>query len=111
MKILVVDDDPSMRAFAAEALSEEGYTVHTAPDGRTALQAVEEERPDAVVSDAVMPGIDGWALAARLRMRPRPIPVVLMSAYTVIPSAPSVRVLAKPFELDDLFGAVAEALG
>jgi CheY-like chemotaxis protein len=108
--VLVVDDDPSSRDFAADALSEGGYVVRTAPDGRAALAAVEAERPDVVVSDAVMPGVDGWALAARLRMRPQPIPVILMCDTAIVPPSPSVRLIARPFDAGDLLAAVAEAL-
>jgi CheY-like chemotaxis protein len=79
-------------------------------DGRSALDAVEEVRPDAVVSETVMHGVDGWSLAARLWMRAQPIPVVLMSACTVVPPVSSVRVLARPIAPSDLCAAVAAAI-
>jgi CheY-like chemotaxis protein len=108
--VLVVDDDPTTRARTADSLVAVGYRVRTVPDGRSALDAVDEERPDAVVSDAIMPGVDGWSLAARLRMRTHPIPVVLMSGCSVEPPVSSVRVLARPIAPADLCAAVADAI-
>jgi CheY-like chemotaxis protein len=108
--VLVVEDDPAVRSRVAETLAEKGYAVRTAPDGRSALSTVEEERPDAVVSESIMPGLDGWSLAARLRMRAEPIPVVLMSSFGVVPPVPSVRVLPHPVAPAELCAAVADAI-
>jgi CheY-like chemotaxis protein len=108
--VLVVVDDPTTCARTADSLVAVGYRVRTVPDGRSALTAVDEERPDAVVSDVIMPGVDGWSLAARLRMRSQPIPVVLMSTCSVESPVSSVRVLARPIAQAQLCAAVAEAI-
>src|SRR5215216_6066392 len=95
--VLVVEADPTARSILTQTLAEEGYTVRTAPDGRSALSVVEEERPDAVVSESIMQGgIDGWSLAARLRMRAKPIPVVLMSSHGVESPISTIRVIHRP---------------
>ena len=108
--VLVVEDDPTLRSLIAATLIENGYAVRTAADGWSALSAVDEERPDAVVSESIMQGIDGWSLAARLRMRAEPIPVVLMSDYGIDPPVSSVRVLHRPVVPAELCAAVAEAI-
>ena len=64
-KVLVVDDDPSVRALVADVLELEGYLVETADDGPSALLAVAAERPDCVVLDVMMPGLDGHEVLAR----------------------------------------------
>lgn len=81
--VLVVDDDPSVRRYAARILEEAGYIVFQAKDGLDALALVQANpgRLDAVVSDIVMPKLDGIELTARLSLADPELPVVLMSAY------------------------------
>mgnify|MGYP006346275519 CR=1 FL=1 len=66
-KILLVDDDPTLLSFLSEYLQNNDFTVHTAAGGVEALRLVYRERPDLVVLDVMMPGMDGWELTARLR--------------------------------------------
>lgn len=66
-KVLVVDDEPSIRELLSEALELNGFAVRTAADGRQALEAVARERPDIIVLDVMMPGLDGFTVARRLR--------------------------------------------
>ncbi|MEV4249678.1 response regulator transcription factor [Streptosporangium canum] len=66
-KVLVVDDEPNIRELLSEALELNGFTVRTAADGRQALEAVARERPDIIVLDVMMPGLDGFTVARRLR--------------------------------------------
>ncbi|MFI6744021.1 response regulator transcription factor [Nonomuraea sp. NPDC050451] len=66
-KVLVVDDEPNIRELLSEALGLNGFLVRTVPDGRQALEAVARERPDIIVLDVMMPGLDGFAVARRLR--------------------------------------------
>ena len=108
--VLVVDDDPATRARTADSLVAVGYRVRTVPDGRSALAAVDEEQPDAVVSDAIMPGVDGWSLAAQLRLRSSPVPIVLVSGSGVEPPVHNVRVLTRPVTPADLCAAVADVI-
>ena len=112
--ILVVDDEPALRELLVDVLTDEGYTVLAAPDGRRALDLVPAERPDLLLLDIMMPGLSGNGVVGRLRALPESPPVVLMSAG-VVPDgrlAPPVAVfLPKPFKLDQLFAAIASALG
>ncbi len=80
--ILVVDDDPSVRALVRDVLECEGHTVRLVPDGYAALRAVAAERPDCVVLDVMMPGMDGHEVLARLRATPSglELPVVMLTA-------------------------------
>ncbi|MBB5781388.1 response regulator transcription factor [Nonomuraea jabiensis] len=66
-KVLVVDDEPNIRELLSEALELNGFAVRTASDGRQALAEVARERPDIIVLDVMMPGVDGFAVARRLR--------------------------------------------
>ncbi|MER6829897.1 response regulator transcription factor [Streptosporangium sp. NPDC000563] len=65
-KVLVVDDEPNIRELLSEALELNGFAVRTVADGREALEAVARERPDIVVLDVMMPGLDGFTVARRL---------------------------------------------
>ncbi|WP_442945804.1 response regulator [Nonomuraea sp. LPB2021202275-12-8] len=66
-KVLVVDDEPSIRELLCEALHLGGFDVRTAADGRRALDAVARERPDIIVLDVMLPDLDGFSVARRLR--------------------------------------------
>ncbi|KAB8194621.1 response regulator [Nonomuraea phyllanthi] len=66
-KVLVVDDEPNIRELLSEALELNGFVVRTAANGRQALEAVARERPDLIVLDVMMPGLDGFTVARRLR--------------------------------------------
>jgi light-regulated signal transduction histidine kinase (bacteriophytochrome) len=79
--VLIVDDNPDMRAYLARLLSDR-YHVDAAEDGEVALEAARSQRPDLVLSDVMMPKMDGVALLGRLRADPktRDTPVVLLSA-------------------------------
>ena len=107
-QVLVADDDPAVLGLVAEMLEEEGYAVRRAADGATALAQVESEPPDVVVTDVMMPRLDGLTLAARLRERG--VPVVLMSAVIERLPAAEFALVAKPFDLDDLLAAVQRVL-
>ena len=82
-KILVVDDDPSVRQLVRDVLEVEGYEVETVKDGVSALMRVAVDRPDCVVLDVMMPGLDGHAVLARLRAGdegPALLPVIMLTA-------------------------------
>jgi CheY-like chemotaxis protein len=82
VNILVVDDDASIRQLLVAMLVVEGYAVHAVADGVAALESVESARPDCIVLDVMMPGIDGHDVLAQVRSRPvyADIPVVMLSA-------------------------------
>jgi PAS domain S-box-containing protein len=80
-RVLVVDDNADMRTYVAELLAGD-YDVHTAPDGLAALRIAREDPPDLLLTDVMMPGLDGFGLLAALREDPATlhIPVVMLSA-------------------------------
>ncbi|MGC4763754.1 ATP-binding protein [Micromonospora sp. DT46] len=81
-RILVADDNADMRAYLARLLGEQGWRVETVGDGRQALEAIRRDQPDLVLTDVMMPGIDGFELVRRLRGQAgtRTLPVVVLSA-------------------------------
>jgi DNA-binding response OmpR family regulator len=80
VRILVVEDEPRIRAFVARGLESEGFTVDCAADGVDALRATRRERYDAVVLDLLLPRIDGLAVLRDLRQHQADLPVVILSA-------------------------------
>ena len=98
--------------FLHAALEEAGYRVLSAVDG-CALKVAGTDRPDLILLDLLMPGMDGVEVSRRLRADPitASIPIVIMSAHerllSAAPSATADDRLPKPFELDDLFDTVA----
>jgi DNA-binding response OmpR family regulator len=78
-RILVVDDDSDIRGLVRELLDRRGFAVTEAKDGQEALRRVFEERPDLVVLDVAMPGLDGWATLERIREL-SDVPVVMLTA-------------------------------
>jgi CheY-like chemotaxis protein len=114
-RILVVDDEPSIAQTIGWVLRDEGYEVAFARNGREALERVAEARPDLVITDIMMPVMDGWALCRALREDPatRAIPVVLTTAVPSLIQRGGVEYsayLAKPFDLDAVAQTVARAL-
>ncbi len=86
-RVLLVDDDPMQRKLARLALGHAGFDVIVAEDGNAALRLASESRPDAVVSDVLMPEMDGFTLCQALRKDAvlASVPVVLMSAHYLEP--------------------------
>jgi len=82
--VLIVDDVPDNLAVLHDALDEAGYTVLVATDGATALQRALQAEPDIVLLDAVMPGLDGFEVARRLKAGPETahIPIIFMTGLT-----------------------------
>ncbi|HAX79099.1 MAG TPA: hybrid sensor histidine kinase/response regulator [Cyanobacteria bacterium UBA11372] len=116
-RILVVDDSPDNVFLIQAILEEEGYKISTAADGRSALAQLEEELPDLVLLDVMMPGMDGYEVTQRIRaMTSLPfIPILLITAY----DQPSVAqgldtgaddFIRKPVEVDELLARVRALL-
>lgn len=80
--VLVVDDNPDKLMLLTVALQMEGYEVHTANDGEEGLAAVESYQPDLIITDVMMPKMDGYELARRLRANPmtRFVPIIIQTA-------------------------------
>lgn len=105
--ILVVDDEPGILEFLRFVLQDYGYHVYTARNGLEALTSIQQDRPDVVLTDLMMPGLDGWGLVTRLRQDAltRTLPIVGMSA--VDPNQVQLDAfLRKPFEIDDMLGVL-----
>jgi CheY-like chemotaxis protein len=83
--ILCIDDEDLGLEIRKMVLEREGFTVLTARDGVTGLSVFETEPVDAVVLDYAMPGMDGGQVAAILRQRRPDIPILMLSAYVVLP--------------------------
>ncbi len=81
--ILCIDDDPLLLQLCRELLEADGYRVRTAPDGQAGLEVAQQARPDLILLDVVMPGMDGLEVCRSLRADPRlgGIPVILLTAY------------------------------
>lgn len=113
LRVLIVDDEPDIRATVSAMLEIEGYEVSEAANGADALHAVEEQSPDVILLDMRMPVMDGWGFAAELRRRGHATPIVVMTAARdaehwaaeITASA----FVAKPFGFDDLISAVEQA--
>lgn len=104
--ILIVDDESLIRDVLAATLSDDGFRVHTAPDGQQALDQAAAEPPDLIISDVSMPNMDGATMLTRLRERGDGMPVILISARYVAVDLPGVRFIPKPFDLDHLSATV-----
>ncbi|MBM4278390.1 MAG: response regulator [Deltaproteobacteria bacterium] len=81
MKILVVDDEESIRLLYKEELEEDGFVVELAKDGLEALKQVPLFRPDLITLDIKMPGLNGIETLKRIREMERRVPIVMCSAY------------------------------
>ncbi len=112
--ILVIDDDPDVRAFIVASLEEQGYRVRQASDGKQGLAEVDRQKPDLVVVDFIMPGLSGAEVANRIRAKRPDQPILFVSGYSetdaVKRTAPDAPLLAKPFRADALDRAVRAAL-
>src|SRR3954463_15697297 len=115
VRILVVDDEPSVRDALDRALRMDGYKVQLAGDGRAALDALAQQPPDAIVLDVLMPEPDGLAVCPRLRAAGDKTPVLMLTARDAVPDrvkgldAGADDYLVKPFALEEL-GARLRAL-
>ena len=105
--IWVIDDDSSIRWVLAKALSNEGFQVSEFENAELALEALEENKPDAMMTDIRMPGMSGLELAKIVGQKHTDIPCIIMTAHTDLESAlasyesGAFEYLPKPFDLDD----------
>jgi len=117
--ILVVEDIPNIQDFLAVTLRFKGYPVVTASNGQEALAAIEKERPALLITDILMPKMDGYSLVHRLHANPltRSIPVIFLSATYVTAedkkfalNLGAVRFLEKPVDTEEFLLTIAEVL-
>ena len=111
IKILLAEDDDSMREYLARALEKVGYEVKAVDRGTAALPLVESEHFDLLLTDIVMPEMDGIELAQRAAVIAPDMRVMFITGFAAVAlkagsSAPTAKVLSKPFHLRDLVAEV-----
>ncbi|NOX92594.1 MAG: sigma-54-dependent Fis family transcriptional regulator [Gammaproteobacteria bacterium] len=115
--ILVVEDDADLRAALCDTLALAGYKIQTASDGLVAIEILQSQSIDMVITDIQMPGMDGHALLKKIKSQWQDIPVMLMTAYGSIQMAVeamrdgAVDYLSKPFEAEVLVTMVNQYVG
>jgi CheY-like chemotaxis protein len=114
--VLVVEDEPAVRALLSLVLETRDYRVVTADDGPQALERVRVERPDLILLDLMLPGMDGWAVldAIRRELGGARIPVIAMTASSRWDGTSMGGVdafLRKPFDMQGLLDALDEVFG
>jgi CheY-like chemotaxis protein len=114
LRLLVVDDDPEVRATVAQMLSEAGHAVDAVSSGRSALAALGTETFDLVVSDYLMPGMSGAELIAQARLTRPEQPFLIVSGFVdseeLLRTCPDIVRLGKPFTVGELLEAVERAV-
>ncbi|HTJ27468.1 MAG TPA: response regulator transcription factor [Candidatus Limnocylindria bacterium] len=114
-RVLVIDDENDVRELLEYGLGNAGFDVRSAPDGRTAIELLQEWTPEALVLDVMLPGIDGMSLIPALR-RVTDIPILMLTgkAHTADKVSALTRgaddYIAKPFELEELVARIHAAL-
>ncbi|HZG08338.1 MAG TPA: response regulator [Allosphingosinicella sp.] len=111
IRILLAEDDGAMRAYLARALERAGYHVTSVDRGTAALPLVEAERFDLLLTDIVMPEMDGIELAQKAALIAPEMRVMFITGFAAVAlkagkAAPAAKVLSKPFHLRDLVAEV-----
>ncbi len=115
LKILITDDDIDLRELLTEAVGNWGYKTSVAKNGEEALKKLRMERFDMVITDLMMPGMDGLALLKKIRELDKEILVIIITGYATIETAVKAieegayDYIAKPFRLDELMIVIKNA--
>lgn len=115
-KVLIVDDQNGIRVLLVEVFSSEGYETFQASNGKLALEIVKSEKPDLVLLDMKIPGMDGLEILKHIKAIDSNAKVIMMTAYgelDMINEATALGALmhfTKPFDIDELRTAVNEQL-
>src|SRR5881392_1100963 len=116
-RILVIDDDPSVRSLLEQTLQSAGHEVALATDGREGLEQFLTKPPDLVITDIYMPNQEGLETIVELRKRSPDVRLIAMSArpaavtmLSIAQKLGTIEVLQKPFLAEELLAAVGKAL-
>jgi len=115
-KVLIAEDDRSVRQSLQRALRFEGYDISLAVDGAEALEAIQDDRPDALILDIMMPYVDGLSVCRRIRAKNDDLPILMLTARHEISDrvagldAGADDYLVKPFALDELLARLRALL-
>ena len=115
-RILLAEDDPAVREFVRRALAHSGHEVTAVDDGLGAIETLAEQKFDLLITDIVMPGMDGIALALKVSKDQPSLPILMMTGYAAERQrahnleALIHKVIAKPFTLRDICAAVSDTL-
>jgi two-component system cell cycle response regulator CpdR len=110
-RILLAEDDDSLRGFLARALERAGYQVRVCADGDAALEALDDGPYDLLLTDIVMPGVDGIEVAREAAAREPTLRIMFITGFAAVAlqggrTAPEAKLLSKPFHLKDLVAEV-----
>ncbi len=108
--ILVVDDDPAVLEMLVSALEDQGYATQRGSDGTAALEVVANHSVDLVLTDVVLPGLDGISFVHELRKREHHMPVIIISGIVDGVDLPETPFVSKPFDLSYLLTLVERML-
>jgi two-component system nitrogen regulation response regulator GlnG len=115
-KVWIVDDDKSIRWVLEKALSMEGVVITGFSDPREVLEKLGREKPDVIISDVRMPGLDGISLLEKIKQLAPAVPVIIMTAYSDLDRAVAAfregafEFLSKPFDVDEVVSLVKRAI-
>ena len=114
-RVLLAEDDQSMREFLSRALERSGHEVTAVPDGLSALNAVSERGYDLLIADIVMPGIDGIEVSRQANKVNADLKVLFITGFSAVAKSAraemgDIKVLSKPFHLRDLVDQVDSIL-
>lgn len=116
MKVLIVEDDKTIRSFITQGLKEEGYVVVGAADGTTGYELVQHDDFDLVILDLMLPGMDGMTICRNLRQQGSTLPILMLTAKDAIESrvqgldAGADDYLVKPFAFSELLARMRAVL-
>ena len=115
-KIWIADDDEAIRIVLEEGLKSTGLEISTYADGESLIMALEDDKPDLIISDIKMPGMHGYDLLKHIKNNYEKLPVIIMTAFTDMQAAidayggGAFEYIPKPFDLEEAIAIVKKAL-